>query len=416
EAPAARVGVRGLRGRGAAERCPGAALGERGGALPHRLAPDERERRDEAARDGGARAARPRVGGNRAARVSHRQRPRRRHRAPHGDVGTEAARDACAARSVRHGGRRAVAAARRVSRPPEPRARPALCARGVARLQRARRHRVRGSGRARGAAARGRGAAHRCAARRAAVPVLPAPAGRVLGHPARRRGDDRALRHHESGQHREAGGGLRARLPRAVRLRRPCPRGALLARPGTARLRWPHVAAELRRLPPARASAIYREALPLPRGARAHAPALVARPRHARAVPREQREPDVRQSARGRRAGQGAAQLRCGVVPAHVVTGYLGGEWNPVGGYFVVRQSDAHAWAEVWLEGRGWTRIDPTAAVAPERLRRGVLDLLPDALTTRERLLRSAEWLTRLLQQWDAANAWWSDHVVRFDY
>src|SRR5205085_3402958 len=118
---------------------------------------------------------------------------------------------------------------------------------------------------------------------------------------------------------REAGGGLRARLPRAVRLRRPCPRGALLARPGTARLRWPHVAAELRRLPPARASAIYREALPLPRGARAHAPALVARPRHARAVPREQREPDVRQSARGRRARQGAAELRCGVVPAHAL-------------------------------------------------------------------------------------------------
>src|SRR5438270_597685 len=102
----------------------------------------------------------------------------------------------------------------------------------------------------------------------------------------------------------------------AARLRRPGARGALLARPGTARLRWPHVAAELRRLPPARASAIYREALPLPRGARAHASAVVARPRHARAVPREQREPDVRQSARGRRAGQGAAQLRCRVVPA----------------------------------------------------------------------------------------------------
>lgn len=108
--------------------------------------------------------------------------------------------------------------------------------------------------------------------------------------------------------------------------------------------------------------------------------------------------------------------MRGAGVPAHVVTGYLGGEWNPVGGYFVVRQSDAHAWAEIWLEGRGWTRIDPTAVIAPERLLRGVLDLLPDALTTRERLLRSSVWLTRLLQQWDAANAWWSDHVVKFDY
>ena len=118
----------------------------------------------------------------------------------------------------------------------------------------------------------------------------------------------------------------------------------------------------------------------------------------------------------GHYASAFVALMRAGGVPAHVVTGYLGGEWNPVGGYFVGRQSDAHAWAEVWLEGRGWTRVDPTAVVAPERLRRGVLDLLPDALTTPERLLRSSPWLTRLLQQWDAANAWWSDRVVRFDY
>ena len=118
----------------------------------------------------------------------------------------------------------------------------------------------------------------------------------------------------------------------------------------------------------------------------------------------------------GHYASAFVALMRAAGVPAHVVTGYLGGEWNPIGGYFVVRQSDAHAWAEVWLEGRGWTRVDPTAVVAPERLHRGVLDLLPDALSTPERLLRGSAWLTRLLQQWDAANAWWSDHVVRFDY
>ena len=63
----------------------------------------------------------------------------------------------------------------------------------------------------------------------------------------------------------------------------------------------------------------------------------------------------------------------------------------------------------------GWTRVDPTAVVAPERLRRGILDLLPQALSARERLLRASAWLTRLLQRWDAANAWWSDHVVQFD-
>ena len=88
-----------------------------------------------------------------------------------------------------------------------------------------------------------------------------------------------------------------------------------------------------------------------------------------------------------------SALMRAAGVPARVVTGYLGGEWNPIGGYFVVRQSDAHAWAEVWLAGRGWTRVDPTAVVAPERLRRGILDLMPGALSAPERLLHASPWL-----------------------
>ncbi len=60
--------------------------------------------------------------------------------------------------------------------------------------------------------------------------------------------------------------------------------------------------------------------------------------------------------------------MRAAGIPARVVTGYQGGEVNPVGGYLIVRQSDAHAWAEVWLTEAGWVRIDPTAAVAPERI------------------------------------------------
>ena len=67
--------------------------------------------------------------------------------------------------------------------------------------------------------------------------------------------------------------------------------------------------------------------------------------------------------------------MRGAGIPARVVTGYLGGEWNPIGEYFIVRQSDAHSWTEVWLEGRGWTRVDPTAVVEPERLTRGILNL-----------------------------------------
>ena len=64
--------------------------------------------------------------------------------------------------------------------------------------------------------------------------------------------------------------------------------------------------------------------------------------------------------------------MRAAGIPARVVTGYQGGELNPVDGYVTVRQSDAHAWAEVWLRGRGWVRVDPTAAVAPERVRRNL--------------------------------------------
>lgn len=108
--------------------------------------------------------------------------------------------------------------------------------------------------------------------------------------------------------------------------------------------------------------------------------------------------------------------MRAAGVPARVVTGYLGGERNSIGGYLVVRQSDAHAWAEVWLEGKGWSRIDPTAVVEPERLRRGLPDLLPDSMSAPTRLLRASPWLRGLMERWDVASAWWDSRVVKFDY
>jgi len=76
-------------------------------------------------------------------------------------------------------------------------------------------------------------------------------------------------------------------------------------------------------------------------------------------------------------AGAFVFLMRAAGVPARVVTGYQGGELNPIDGYLTVRQSDAHAWAEVWLDGRGWVRIDPTAAVSPERVQRGLAGALP---------------------------------------
>jgi hypothetical protein len=107
--------------------------------------------------------------------------------------------------------------------------------------------------------------------------------------------------------------------------------------------------------------------------------------------------------------------MRAAGVPAHVVTGYLGGEWNPIGGYLIVRQSDAHAWTEVWLEGKGWTRIDPTAVVAPERLERGIFDLLPEALPAASSFLHNNAFLFHLEHLWDGANHWWQERVVEFN-
>ncbi len=65
--------------------------------------------------------------------------------------------------------------------------------------------------------------------------------------------------------------------------------------------------------------------------------------------------------------------MRLADIPARVVVGYQGGQLNPMGGHLVVRQSDAHAWAEVWLADKGWTRIDPTSAVAPERIEHSIV-------------------------------------------
>jgi hypothetical protein len=110
-----------------------------------------------------------------------------------------------------------------------------------------------------------------------------------------------------------------------------------------------------------------------------------------------------------------ATLMRAAGVPARVVTGYLGGEWNPAGGYYIVRQSEAHAWTEVWLDGQGWMRVDPTAVVAPERLQRGVYDMLSSSLPATSTYLHNTRWLNRLSLLWDGVNQWWQERVVEFN-
>jgi protein-glutamine gamma-glutamyltransferase len=117
----------------------------------------------------------------------------------------------------------------------------------------------------------------------------------------------------------------------------------------------------------------------------------------------------------GHFASSYATMMRAAGVPARIVTGYLGGEWNPVGGYLIVSQADAHAWTEVWLESSGWTRIDPTAVVAPERLQRGLFDLMPDSLPMTSTFFHNNRFLSRIQHLWDGANQWWQERVVEFN-
>ncbi len=107
-----------------------------------------------------------------------------------------------------------------------------------------------------------------------------------------------------------------------------------------------------------------------------------------------------------------AVLMRGAGIPARVVIGYAGGYRNPFADYWIVRRMDAHAWVEVWLEGRGWVRVDPTAAVAPDRIydtleqRRSVADAGAGLQALRmDNIGHLGDWLRRS----------WNDLVLGFD-
>jgi transglutaminase-like putative cysteine protease len=107
--------------------------------------------------------------------------------------------------------------------------------------------------------------------------------------------------------------------------------------------------------------------------------------------------------------------MRAAGVPARVVTGYQGGEFNPIGGYLLVRQSDAHAWSEIWLVDRGWVRVDPTAAVAPERIERGLVNAVGVDEPAPGRFRQESELWLQVTLTWDVVNDFWNERVVRFN-
>ncbi len=106
--------------------------------------------------------------------------------------------------------------------------------------------------------------------------------------------------------------------------------------------------------------------------------------------------------------------MRAAGLPARIVTGYQGGELNGVGGYYIIRQSDAHAWTEVWLEGRGWVRVDPVSAVAPERVALGSWRSALAGERVPGSALRRLEWVRRALLVWDAASTYWNEWVIGY--
>jgi transglutaminase-like putative cysteine protease len=113
-------------------------------------------------------------------------------------------------------------------------------------------------------------------------------------------------------------------------------------------------------------------------------------------------------------AGSFALLMRAAGIPARVVTGYQGGEYNNVGNYLIVRQSDAHAWTEVWLENKGWVRIDPTAAVSPSRIEQGLDEALPDDESI-FRIQNRNPLFGNLLYSWDNMQHGWNDWVINYD-
>jgi len=109
-----------------------------------------------------------------------------------------------------------------------------------------------------------------------------------------------------------------------------------------------------------------------------------------------------------------AVMMRTAGIPARIVLGYQGGELNEAFDYLIVRQADAHAWTEVWLEGVGWRRVDPTAAVAPERVDYGRTGAMFDVVGEAWGLSAPSALLHNLVLTWDAMNATWNEWVLGY--
>jgi transglutaminase-like putative cysteine protease len=122
---------------------------------------------------------------------------------------------------------------------------------------------------------------------------------------------------------------------------------------------------------------------------------------------------DTKRGFCGHYASAFAVLMRAAGIPARVVTGYQGGLYNHFGDYRIVHQSDAHAWNEIWIDGEGWVRIDPTAAIAPARIDRSLAEAF--AAGSAGGRWRRFSWLTDARLQLDALGQLWRQRILRFD-
>ena len=124
---------------------------------------------------------------------------------------------------------------------------------------------------------------------------------------------------------------------------------------------------------------------------------------------------DTKRGFCGHYASAFAALARAAGIPARVVTGYQGGTLNPYGDYWILRQSDAHAWNEVWIEGRGWVRIDPTAAIAPQRVERGLADVAGTEESLASAWQLRTRWFSGMQLRLDMVKQIWRERILDFD-
>lgn len=110
-----------------------------------------------------------------------------------------------------------------------------------------------------------------------------------------------------------------------------------------------------------------------------------------------------------------AVLMRAAGIPTRIVTGYLGGEINPVGNYMIVRQADAHAWTEVWFGDEGWVRVDPTAAVSPLRVESGIAAAVPRTDPLPLMVRGDYQWLRQARLTWDSLSNSWNQWVLGYN-